>query len=125
MKKAQIAFASVTLIFLLPAVAYPQLQTSSHKIRGNRCVNFRTEASINAAVIKCLRPGTNIQVIRIPPQGKFAWVNDKAGRTWYKALLPGAKTFGWIMGDCTDISGNTETEACTDYGSVQRKRKAT
>lgn len=122
MNKAQIAFASATVIFLLPSAAYPQLQTSSHKIRGHRCVNFRAEPSINAAVVKCLQPGTNVQVFRIPPTGRFAWV-EKEGRIWYKALVPGTKAVGWIMPDCTDIVEDSNTKACTDYGSVQRRNK--
>jgi hypothetical protein len=121
MNKAQIAFASATLMFLLPSAAYPQVQTSSHKIRGSSCVNFRAEPSINAAVVNCLQPDTDVQIFRLPPTGRFIWVNDREGRTWYKASVPGTNAVGWIMPACTDLFGNTTTEACTDYGSVAQK----
>lgn len=96
--------------------AYSQMETSSHKVLGNSCVNLRAEPSINATVIKCLQSGTDVQIIRIPPTGKFAWVNDQAGHIWYMALVPGTNTTGWILPDCTDIFDNTDIKECTDFG---------
>jgi hypothetical protein len=92
-------------------------ETSSHKVRGNSCVNFRAEPSINAKIIHCLKSGTYIDVVRIPPTGKFAWSKDEADRLWYLVFDQDTKLPGWVMPDCIDIFEETSSTSCADYGS--------
>ena len=111
------AYLNVNVI--LPVLAQKfDGETSSHKVRGSSCVNFRTQPSINAKIIHCLKSGTNIDVVRIPPTGKFAWVTDEADHLWYLVFDQDTKLQGWVMPDCIDIFEETISTNCADYGSI-------
>jgi hypothetical protein len=99
------------------ALAQSTYQTFSYKVRGNSCVNFRAEPSISAKIIHCLKSGTYLDVVRIPPTGKFAWSKDEADHTWYLVFAQDTKRKGWVMPDCIDIFEETSSKNCADYGS--------
>ena len=110
--------AYLNINVIVPVVAQKiDGETSSHKVRGNSCVNFRAEPSINAKIIHCLKSGTYIDVVRIPPTGKFAWSKDEADRLWYLVFDQDTKLPGWVMPDCIDIFEETSSTSCADYGS--------
>ncbi len=111
--------AYLNINVIVPVVAQKiDGETSSHKVRGNSCVNFRAEPSINATIIHCLKSGTYIDVVRIPPTGKFAWSKDEADRLWYLVFDQDTKLQGWVMPDCIDIFEEKSSKNCADYGSI-------
>lgn len=122
MRRPYFLFVSTALSLLFPFAANSQVETSSHKVLGNSCVNLRAKPFIKAPVLKCLTSGSNVQIVRIPPTGRFIWVNDQAGHTWFSAMLPGTSAAGWILPECTDLYSDTNKKPCTDYGSTSKSR---
>jgi hypothetical protein len=115
MNRSQVIFASITVVIFFPLAAHANFSTTTIRSSGG-CVNFRAEPSIDAAIIACLEPGTDIQIYRLPPTGRFAWVEDQTKHLWYRALIPSTDIGGWIMPSCTSIFENP-TAVCADLGS--------
>lgn len=111
MKRVSVLVAS-SVLFAVSGSSVEAAQVASR----DGCVNLRSQPSINAGVIRCLPPGTNLEPYRSPGSGRFTWQKE-GDRVWYYTSVPGTSEKGWIMPVCTDINGSNQG-TCTDIGSV-------
>lgn len=111
MKRVSVLVAS-SVLFAFSGSSVEAAQVASR----NGCVNLRSQPSMNAAVIRCLSPGTKLEPSRSPGSGRFVWQKE-GDRLWYYTSVPGTSEKGWIMPVCTDIIG-VNKGACTDTGAA-------
>lgn len=111
MKRVSVLVVS-SVLFAVSGSSVEAAQVASR----DGCVNLRSQPSINAGVIRCLPPGTNLEPYRSPGSGRFTWQKE-GDRLWYYTSVPGTSEKGWIMPDCTDITGINKG-VCPDTGAA-------
>jgi hypothetical protein len=103
MRKVQVLLMSTAVILLSPFVA-----DAARVESRSGCVNLREEPSTTSEVIACLRSGTYVEPIRLPPTGRFVWVEDQVNRdlTWWKVSVPSMNVEGWMVSDYINLDAN-------------------